>query len=203
MNARQRVFLALLVLLLPAMAGCNAQDWWDVQGTLTIGVTAAEPDESPIEGYRQALSEFQALRVGIIGVSIKQAGELNPRHYSFQDEPLVVDLVDLEKRDAITPLVEEKVNLRAIEAVTLTIAGLEAVTASGEKIPFCFPGQRGVTKPCVSMPATGNYRHTETPFSPPRGGSVDFAMTLEVLYSPEANEYVVFRDPDQAVIVTS
>lgn len=203
MTARQRVLVALLVLLLPAMAGCNARDWWDVQGTLQIGVTAIDPDESSIEGYRPALSEFSALRIAIVGVSLKQAGELNPRHFLFEEEPLVVDLVDLESRGAVVPLVEEKVNLRAIESVTLTIAGIEAKTAAGADLPFCYPGQKGVEKPCVSMPASGTYRHNEVPFSPPRGGSVEFAMALEVLYSPQANEYVIFRDPTQARIETS
>lgn len=185
-----------------SLAGCNLKDWWELEGTATIGVTALQRDASPVEGYQPALNEFTTLKLGVVGLSVKQAGELNPRHFSYQGQPLIIDLVEASKRDGVTPLIVEKGPLRAYQNVTVTVIGIEAITASGQSLPFCFPGQKNVTKPCVSIPANGAYRHGERPFSAPRGGTVEFGMAFEVLYNAMAKEYVIFRDPAQAVITT-
>lgn len=190
----------MLILLVPATAGCNVRDWWNMEGTVHFGVKAVSRDESPVPGYRSAMGDFRELSVAVVGVSVKQVGEINPRHFSFQDEPLVVDLVDIERRGVGVPLAREKLTIRAIEQVTITMVGFRAVTAAGDELEFCHPGQQGVTKPCVSMPSNGGYRHNERNFSSERGGESEFLMAFEVLYTPEGREYVLFRDPAQATI---
>lgn len=190
--APSRAMQVLLVLVATsALAGCNVKNWYNQEGIVHVALAPVGPQES-------ALNDFRSLKVGILGVSIKQLGTVSPKNYAFPDGPLMVDLVAAGRAGETIPLTQEKFNIRAIESVTITLQVLEAIDAAGKVLPNCHPGEPAESKPCVSTPINGAYRSAEKSFSVPRGGEVKFDFPLAVQYGDR--EYFIQHDPSLVVI---
>lgn len=187
--------LALLLVAVASLAGCNVRDWWNLEGTFKVEIAAVGPGES-------ALGDFQKLTLAVYQVSLKQEGELNTHLFAFQPEPLAVDLVELHESGKGLPVAEMKKVIRPVTATTIRISVVEAIDASGRSLPACYPGEPVESRPCVSAPRNGAYTVDDHPFSPPRGGAATFRFPFAVQYSPQANEYYIQADPALVEIVT-
>lgn len=189
---RRALVPLLLVIVLPAFAGCNVKDWYNQNGTVEI-------DMKPMGTSNTSLGDFRVLKIAVYDVTAKQIDSANPQSFSFTSggqAPLIVDLVG--KAGQAIPLASFHTNLRAIESVTIHIDVVEAVDAAGKSLPGCHPGQPVVSKPCVATPADLGYRAAEKSFSPPRGGKVVFGFPLAVRAG--GGEYFIQYDPTQATI---
>lgn len=189
--ALRRALLLALLALTPALAGCNAKDWYNQQGTVSVELVS-------LGGAETSIDNFRSIRVALYGVSIKQVGAVNTKEFSFGDQPPIVDLVELAKTGETVPLAEFKFNLRAIESVTVYINILEAVDAAGNSMQICRPEDTVEKWPCFFMPSNGAFRYDQKSFSPPRGGSIEVGFPLEVLYATQGSksQYFLAIDPD-------
>lgn len=184
----------LVVALVPALAGCNFSDWWNLRGTVYVELT-------PVGSAKSEIGDFRALKIAVYGVSLKKAGAVEPYEFSFGTDPLIIDMVGLGKSGDRVRLVENVTNLREFESVTIRIEVVDAVDASGKTLPACHPGQPVASRPCVSTPVNGAYR-IERNFSPPRGGSATFVFPIAVQFDQPSNEYYIQSDPTAAEVLT-
>lgn len=187
-SPRRALVLALVVLVTPMLAGCNFQQWAKQEGTVSIFIAPVSPSQSQS-------NDFQHLKIGILGVSIKQVNVLDPREFTYGNDPKIIDLVAGGAKGEKTKVASTSLPIRAVESVTVRIEIEDAVDASGKAIPGCHPGEPVPSKPCVSTPANGAYRIQEKPVAIPRGGAVDAYFPLAVLYDKASNEYFIQSDP--------
>lgn len=188
MVAPRRVLLFALVLVLPAFAGCNVNNWMKQQGEVKVFLAPQGPQKS-------ALNNFQKLKVAVLGVSLKPADSIQTKEFTFGTDPLVVDMVDKGTHNARVQLAQTTLSLRAIETITVRIDVTEAVDSTGKELPVCHPGEPVASRPCVSIPANGAYRIEGKPFSTTRGGVVDANFPLAILFDAPSNEYYIQADP--------
>ncbi len=195
MFPRKWLVLAVVVVALPSLAGCNLKDWWDINGTFRVEVSTGNNANSRI-------GDFQSLKLGIYDLSLKQEGEVNPALFAFRDEPLVIDMVRMGREGGTMPVIETVRSLRPVTAVTIRVSVIEAIDATGKSLPACFPNQPVESRPCVSTPLNGAYRIDDQPFSPPRGGSATFVFPILVKYAANVNEYFISTDSTLVKVTT-
>lgn len=191
MALRRALLLALLVLT-TALAGCNAQDWYHQRGTVRVELLS-------LDGSNTSLDNFRSVTAAVYGVSVKQAGSVDTKEFSFGDQPPTVDLVQLGKTGQVMRLAEFKISLRAVESVTVYLDIVEAVDAAGNSMQICRPEEKVDRYPCFAVPSSGAYRYNQKQFSPPRGGSIDVGFPLEIKYGSSGREsyYYPTIDPNQ------
>ncbi|HET6404634.1 MAG TPA: hypothetical protein VFH78_08295 [Candidatus Thermoplasmatota archaeon] len=189
MRHRKALLLALLVVM-PAFAGCNVKDWYNQMGTVRIQVRVIG-DENSLVG------QFQSVKVALYGVTLRQAGDaLNPKFFSFGDQPKIVDLVTFAREGEEIPITEFRTNLRATERVQLKVVVIEAIDAAGNPLEICRETSRPARFPCFFQ-YTDDALYYEKPFSPPRGGEVIVHFPIAVKYASRgaASQYFLFADP--------
>lgn len=191
MALRRALLLALLVLT-PALAGCNVKDWYNQRGTVHVELVS-------LGGANTSLDHFRSITVVLYGVSVKQLGSVDSKEFSFGEQPPTVDLVQMAKSGAPRPLAEFTVSLRAVERVTVYLEVIEAVDAAGNSIQVCRLEDTVEKWPCFFMPSNGSFRYDAKTFSPPRGGSIDVGFPLEVKYAQRGtkSQYYLDNDPNQ------
>lgn len=172
MLAPRRALLLALVVATPMLAGCNFSQWAKQEGTVNIFVQI-QPT-----GNMAQLNQFQYLKIGIVGANIKQVQAINGKDFSYPTDPKVVEMVEMGRQQGSIKVASTSMPIRAIEAVTVRIDGIEAKSAAGQPIDFCYPGQKGVTKPCISTPQNGAYIIGQHNIAIPRGGTIDVYFPL-------------------------
>lgn len=193
----RRALPILLVLLLPAFAGCNAKDWYNQMGTVQV-------DLAPQGATNTSLNEFRTIKVAIYGVTVKQYLAADAKQFSFGANPLVIDLVEKGRAGERVTLAEFKVNLRAVESVTVHLDVVEAVDAGGESLQICRLQDTVEKWPCFFMPDNNAFRYDEKSFSPPRGGEAVVAFPLAVKYATQGRKAQYYLDtPADLVEITN
>lgn len=198
MAARPAVLLAVL-LLSTTLAGCNVQDWYNHMGTVNVSLAPTGVQESRI-------GDFQTVSVALYGVSVKQVDSINTKEFSYGDQPLVVDLAKLARDRERLPITQFKMNLRAVETITLRMEVLEAVDASGRSLEICRPGDEIERFPCFAVPDNGAYVYDDKPFSPQRGRVLNVGLPLDLQYldsGPRNEYYFLAIDPNRLVLETA
>ena len=196
MRIGARLLLVTLLVLTPALAGCNFQDWYNQNGTVVIELVPQGPTNT-------SLTDFRSLKIAVYGVSVKQLLAANPKEFSYGESPLVVDFVSTGMRGERVPLATFKQNIRPVDSVTLRLDIVEAVDAQGRSLPVCREGStEPTTFPCFFLPDRGIFQLTEPDFGPPRGGTVVFGFPLEVRIVTVRgdDEYFLLGDPADATI---
>lgn len=193
---RRQAFALFVVLMMPFFAGCNVKDWYNQNGTVRIELEVLPASESRI-------GEFSSLRVAIYGVSLRQT-DAEPKHFGFEPDPVIVDLVQVAKDDERVPLTEFKTNLRATDRVAVRLVTLEAITAAGESLQVCRIGDSVDRFPCFYQPNNTALLFEDRPFSPPRGGEVVVGFPVGVAFAQQgrATQYYLEADPSKIVIET-
>ncbi|HWH09024.1 MAG TPA: hypothetical protein VNX21_07470 [Candidatus Thermoplasmatota archaeon] len=191
---RHAVALACLLLAAP-LAGCNFKDFYNQMGTFHVVLVPQGPENS-------SLTDFRSLKIAVYGVSLRQQLTLQPKEFSFGEAPLVVDFLEAGLKGERIPLATGKMNLRAVDNVTLRLDVIEAVDAQGKDIPTCYEGEPVESFPCFYMPTNNAYRLQEPQFAPPRGGTVTFGFPLAVktITVQGDTEYFFVGDPADAII---
>ncbi|GEM_PF-3887667 len=187
-SPRRVALLALVLVATPMLAGCNFQQWARQEGTVNVFV-------APLSPAKSNANDFQRLKVGIIGVSIKQVGSIDTKEFTYGSDPKIIDLVAAGRSGEKSKVASTVIPIRAVESVTVRIEVEDAVDAAGKTIPSCHPGEPVTSKPCISTPANGAYRIQEKPVAIPRGGAVDAYFPLAVLFDSASNEYFIQADP--------
>lgn len=190
----RRALLFILLVLTPALAGCNVKDWYNQNGTVRIQL------EFPLDG--STINEFRMVNAAVYGVSLRQTDTADPDHFTYPEgDPLVVNLVEKAKTGESVVITEFKTNLRATDRVAVRIAVYEAVTAAGESLEICRLGQAPTKYPCFYQPDNTALQY-DKPFAPPRGGLVVVHFPVAVKYAQlqRASEYFLFADPDLVVL---
>jgi hypothetical protein len=185
-SARRALLLVLVLVATPMLAGCNLPQWLREQGTVKVFV-------APLAASKSRANDFQHLKIGVIGVSLKPLDSIDTKEFVYTGDPRVIDLVaDAGKPVEVVSTVQL---IRPIEAITVRIEVEDAVDASGHTLPSCHPGEPVASKPCVSTPANGAYSIDQKPVAIPRGGTVDADFPLAVLYDAGSKEYFIQSDP--------
>jgi hypothetical protein len=187
----RRIAVFLLVAAMPALAGCNVQDWYNHVGTVQIQL-----DIQPATASR--LNDFQLVKVALYGVTLKQAGDaINAKQFSFGAQPKIVEIVQLGKTGGSIPLTEFKTNLRATERVQVKLVVFEAIDAAGNSLEICRLGTKPARYPCFYQPNDDALYYEEKPFSPPRGGLtvVHFPVAIKYAQQGQATQYFLYADP--------
>ena len=166
-------FLLALVVLTAFMAGCDARDFYNQNGTFHIHLVPQGPENS-------SLTDFRTLNLAIYGVTVRQVLSANPKEFSFGETPLVVNFIEAGLAGERIPLASGKQNLRAVESVTIRLDVVEATDAQGKDIPVCYEGRPVPSFPCFFMPSNNAFTLGEPQFAPPRGGTVTFGFPLAV-----------------------
>lgn len=180
------------------LAGCNVKDWFSQQGNITIQI-------DPMGAANTTLTDFRKLTVAVYGVTIKQYLMLDSKQFSYGDQPKLFDFVEKGMKGEPIPVMTDKINIRAVESVTLHLDVFEAIDAQGKNVPVCREGEPVASFPCFFMPLNGAYRHQDKQFSTVRGGSVTFNYPLGVRSVTEngQTEYFIFEDVTLATVETS
>lgn len=179
--------MALLVLT-PALAGCNVKDWYNQDGTVRIQMRALSGDDSLVDN-------FQSVKVALYGVTLRQRDAVNPEFFSF-DEPKIVDLVSLAKEGEEVGISEFKTSLLPTVRVQLKIVVIEAIDAAGVSMEICRKEDTPTRFPCFYQPPGDDLLY-EKNFAPPRGGTVIVHFPVAVKYAQQQRvaEYFLFADP--------
>lgn len=191
----ERKALALLiVLVMPALAGCNVKDWYNQNGTVRIELEVLDAAES-------AIGDLRSVKAAIYGVSLRQINA-QPKHFAFEPEPLVVDLAETARADERVPLAEFKTNLLATERVAVRLVVFEAIDASGKNLEICRLDTEVEQFPCFYQPDNSALLYEDRPFSPPRGGEVVVGFPVAVRFAQQRNaaEYYLEADPSKIVL---
>lgn len=175
----------LLVALLSsgALSGClgvDAAAWWDREGILRVHLQPLPPNESDIGAFRNL-----TLTVWSVGVAVANNEEGVYRrapHEFYFDPPLRVEMVENGTKGVEIPLLETRLELRAVQEVTLRVTVNETTLRGGRPIDGCFDGIRH-EPPCVRVARDGIYPVPEPTFSPRRGELVTFVVPMGVHFS--------------------
>lgn len=180
---------------MPAFAGCNVKDWYNQEGWVHVDLA--------VDGSRNSnLDNFRSIKAAVYGVSIRQAGVADAKHFTFGSDPLIVDLVEKGKAGESVRLAEFKTNLRATERVAVRIAVFEAIDAAGNPMQVCRLNQEVEKFPCFYQPENAALLYEAKSFSPPRGGTIDvgFPVTVQFAQQGRASEYFLFADPGKVTL---
>lgn len=179
---------------MPAFAGCNVKDWYNQNGTVRIELEVLDATET-------AIGDMRSVKVAIYGVSLRQVNA-QPKHFAFEPEPLIVDLVETMKADERIPLTEFKTNLLATERVAVRLVVFEAIDAAGKNLEICRLDSEVETFPCFYQPDNSALLYEDRPFAPPRGGEVVVGFPVAVRFAQEgrASEYYLEADPSKIVL---
>jgi hypothetical protein len=184
----RKALLFALVLIMPAFAGCNVKDWYNQEGYVAIDLVVDN-------GRNSSIDQFQSIRAALYGVSLQQFDVADQKHFTFGDQPLVIDLV--EKKGGPVRLAEFKTNLRATERVAIRMVVFEVIDAAGNPMEVCREDDTPERFPCFYQPTNAALLYDEKQFSPPRGGEIDVGFPLSVKYATKgrAAEYFLYADP--------
>lgn len=187
---RRTAYAFAIVLLMPAMAGCNLRDWYNQEGWVAL-------DMFVDTGQNSTLDQFRSIKVAVHGATIRQFGSADAKHFTYGESPEIVDLVEMGKKGERLRITEFKTNLRATDVVHLQVTVFEAIDASGANMPICRLKDRDVKFPCFYQPDNPSLTFDEKPFSPPRGGTivVGFPLTVHFATQGRAQQYFLFADP--------
>ena len=184
-----------VVLLLPALAGCNVKDWYNQQGNIKVFLQPQGPTNS-------SLTEFRTLTLAVYGVTVKQLLILDRKEFTFGEQPLLVDMVATGVKGERTLLATAHMNIRPVESVTIRVDVLEAVDAQGRTVPVCREGQPAPSFPCFFLGSDGAIIFDDRNVPIPRGGTVDFGFPLAVKTATQGGrqEYFLLSDPALATV---
>lgn len=191
----RKAFAFALVLLMPALAGCNFKDWYNQEGYVAV-------DFMVDTGANSTLDHFRSIKAAIYGVSIRQFDSADAKHFTFGEQPLIVDLVEMGNEDKRERLAEFKTNIRRTDTVLLRVVVFEAIDAAGNSMEICRLDDPDVKFPCFYQPDNAALVYDEKSFSPPRGGTVvvGFPVTVHFATQGRAQEYFLFPDPGHVEI---
>src|SRR5581483_11883587 len=131
-SPRRVALLALVLVATPMLAGCNFQQWARQEGTVNVFV-------APLSPAKSNANDFQRLKVGIIGVSIKQVGSIDTKEFTYGSDPKIIDLVAAGRSGEKSKVASTVIPIRAVESVTVRIEVEDAVDAAGKTIRSCHP----------------------------------------------------------------
>lgn len=192
MASRGRVvFLFALVALTPLLAGCNFRDWYNQQGRVNVALYT-------IGATNTSLGDFKTLQIAVYGVSIKQYLVIGSKEFKFDQQPLVIDLVEKGTKGERVMLVQNVLeDIRAIESITIHLDVIEAIDAGGKPVPICHESDKTTVFPCFFVPDNGAYRHQDRNIAIPRGGTltIGFPLAVSRFGNPGREEYSLFEDP--------
>jgi hypothetical protein len=182
--ARRAAVIAIILVLTPLLAGCNASLWLKQQSVVNIWV-------APQPASKSALNDFQTLKLGVLSIAVRQGQDLQPQNFAFNGDPKVLDMVQGGNPQPVK-VVSTTMSLRAISAITVRVEGEDAVRARGDSLQWCYPGKPGVKEPCVSIPQNGGYVIDNHPVVLARGNTVDVYFPLSVQF--DGTEYFIQTD---------
>lgn len=191
----RKALLFALVMVMPAFAGCNVKDWYNQEGWVAIDLA--------LEGGRNStIDHFRSVKAAVYGVSLRQAGTTDAKHFTFGADPLIVDLVEKAKEGETVRLAEFKTNLRATERVAVRITVFEAIDAAGNSMEICRLDDTPERFPCFYQPDNAALLYEEKSFSPPRGGriTVGFPVAIQFAQQGRASEYFLYADPGKVTL---
>lgn len=188
-EARKATLFAIL-LIMPAFAGCNVKDWYNMEGHVTVTMFMDT-------GANSTLDHFRSIKAAVYGVDLRQGSAADAKHFTFGDTPLVVDLVEMGKKGEEIALAQFKTNLRATDRVALRIVVFEVIDAAGNPMEVCRINTQPERWPCFYQPDNAALLYDEKSFSPPRGGSIDvgFPLTVHFATKGRAQQYFLYADP--------
>lgn len=191
MRPPRRALLFGMLLLMPAFAGCNIQDWYNQMGTVRIQL-----DVQPAQTSH--LADFRSVKAVIYGVTLTQLGDaLNPKQFTFGPGGKIVDIVQHGKSGEAIGLAEFRTNLRATEGILVRMVVFEAIESSGTPMEICRVTSRPERFPCFYQPQSDALEYDAAPFAPPRGGEVVVHFPVAIKYAQQGTvaEYFLFADP--------
>lgn len=192
----RKAFLFAVVLLLPvALSGCNVRDWYNQEGYVAI-------DLAVDSGRNTTIDHFRSLKAALYGVTLAQADTVDAKHFTFGDQPLIIDLVEQAKKDDPIRLTEFKTNMRATSRVAVRIVVFEAIDAAGNPMEICRIDTEVEKFPCFFQPDNAALIYDEKSFSPPRGGEITVGFPVAVKFATKgrAAEYFLYADPGQVTL---
>ena len=181
---RPRAVLLLALAVTPALAGCLETDvgaWWDREAVLRIHLAPLGPAESDVE-------RFRSLRLVVWSVAFLQAGS-GIREFYF-DPPLNVSFVEAAREGMEIPLVEARVDLRAVREVAVRVTVNESRLVSGAPLTGCYQGVPH-PPPCVRVAARGVYTIEEPALAPERGRTSVYVVPMGVHFHEPSGEFYV------------
>lgn len=189
-SVRAAVTALVVLLSMTATSGCLGVDvgaWWDNEGTVRILLAPIGPDASDVASFRNL-----SLVVWSVGLRVSAnlpTGEyyVESREFHF-DPPLVIEFAENATKGLEVPLVETRLETRAVREVHLRVTVNESKLTGGRTVTGCFAGQ-DAERPCVRIPRAGTYTITEPAFAPERGGSATFVVPMGVHFSTGSGEY--------------
>lgn len=190
-SVEPRTALALVVVMMvPLFAGCNVKDWYNQEGYVQVDLVV-DP------GTNTSIDNFRSLRAAIYGVSLKQFDSAETKHFTYGDQPLIIDMVEKANKHEVVRLTEFRTNLRATERVAVRMVVFEAVDAAGNAMEICRLDTPPEKYPCFYQPTDALLLYDEKAFSPPRGGAITVGFPVSVAYATKgrAAEYFLFADP--------
>lgn len=185
------VILAVLLVLAVSLSGCNAQDWYNQQGTVRLEM--AVYGEIPPELTTQSrIEDFERLRVTLRGGQLRQDAAASSINSPAMSD--ILDLVALAESGERVLLLEDKVNMRGFSQAVLRLEVLDGITAAGEAIPGCERGATIEEPPCIRYDRAGTYARALDPaeFNVPRGGTMTIVVPVGIGYTASVNEYFLF-----------
>lgn len=188
------VLIGALLVLTPALAGCNFKDWYNQRGDVRVFLQPVGPNNSSI-------SDFTSLKIAIFGVTLKQLLVVDSQAFSYGASPLILDMVTLGARNERLEVAQAKESIRPLETITITVDVIEARDAQRREIPVCREGTTSDAQTCFFLDAKGFIRF-ERNIAINRGGTVEITMPLQVKVATVGTktEYFLVSDVSQAVI---
>ena len=175
---------------MPAMAGCNVQDWYNKKGDVNLVLT-------PLADENSLVDQFKSVKVALYGVTLRQRGAINPANFGY-DEPKIIDLVPMAREGEELTVTKFTTSLLPTVRVFLKLVVIEAIDAAGTSLMVCRPVDTPERFPCFYQPADDVFEPVDlSPFSPPRGGTVTVHIPIAVKYAQQGrvSEYFLFSDP--------
>ena len=171
------------------MAGCNIRDWYNQEGIVAIDLVV-DP------GKNSSLSEFRSIKAALYGVSLAQLDVADQKHFTYGEDPLIIDLVEQAKKGPLR-MTEFQTNLRQTERVAVNMVVFEAIDAAGNSMQICKLDTTVEKFPCFYQPDNAAILYDEKLFSPPRGGqiTVGFPIAIQFATKGRASEHFVYADP--------
>lgn len=195
MEQRKAVLFAVVLLLPVALSGCNVRDWYNQEGYVAIDFVVDS-------GQNTTIDHFRSIKAAIYGVSLRQLDSVEEKHFTYGEQPLIVDLVEKAKEDEPIRLTEFKTNMRATSRVGVRLVVFEAIDAAGNTMEICRIDTQVEKFPCFFQPDNAFLIYDEKTFSPPRGGEITVGFPVAVKFATKgrAAEYFLYADPGQVTL---
>lgn len=173
-----------------ALSGCNVRDWYNQEGWVAIDLVVDS-------GRNTTIDQFRSIKAALYGVSLAQADVADQKHFTYGEQPLILDLVEKARKEERVRLTEFKTNLRQTERVAVRMVVFEAIDAAGNPMPICRLNQDVEKFPCFYQPDNAALLYDEKSFSPPRGGEIVVGFPIAVQFATQgrAAEYFLYADP--------